>query len=186
LALIVPGVLNCALMFHHALNHVFWSMHGFAGLACFAAIPFVVGWRRLRGTVGGRRLLAATCLLGTGLLVVSGATCTHQLITRFESKENGTATAIMKALPLLTGCARTLTSFPATPRSFFGHTQVFGEIDTPEKIDICLAFGRQLNLGGEVGFIVAPEHIGTPLTHHLDGMAKMSLIDGVGVYRIKL
>jgi hypothetical protein len=63
---------------------------------------------------------------------------------------------------------------------------VFGGVDTPQKVDISLDLGRRLNVRGEIGFVVAPEHGGTALTNRLDSMAKMRLVDGIGVYRIKL
>jgi hypothetical protein len=70
IALTVPGILNYALMLVHALNHVFWSMQGFAGLCALASIAPYVGLRWLRQCFVPVRIAGAALLVATSATVL--------------------------------------------------------------------------------------------------------------------
>jgi hypothetical protein len=185
LALSLPGVLNCGSMVVHALGHPFWSMHGFAGLCALAAVVPVVGWRWLQCD-GLRRMAGATLLLLAGAGATFGAVHTQRLISRHAFVDNATPAIMLKAVPHLTRCSWALTSAEPVPQVFFGTSQTFGGIDTPEKLEACLGLARAASLRGQLGFVVHPRHRDSQLVTMLDGMAAAVLVDDIRIYRIPL
>lgn len=185
-ALIVPGLLNYGLMLHHAVGHVFWSLHGFAGLAAFAALAPTSGVVLLRAG-SWRRVVGALCLAATAVTVIWGAVQTHVVIGRYQFEPTNDTPALMdKALPYLEGCNTTLTSGRATTQVQYGHTSVFFEIDTPDKLRAILAFASVNKLHGKVGFVVHPSHRAGDLPSLLDTMSTRQEVDGVLVYQLSL
>jgi hypothetical protein len=185
-ALVVPGVVNYGAMMVHALDHVFWSMQGFAGLCVLGAIVPLTGlsWFGRRSPavrVAGVALIAGA--LATGAF---GAWHTHTVITRYEWADNGTPALMAKALPALGGCTWTLTSAERCPQQFFGATQTWPEIDSAEKLQVALQAGRNGGLRGRVGFVLHPRHRDSPLKEALDRLAERVDVDGVLVYRLTL
>lgn len=62
LVLSVPGLCNDTAMFGHALDHVFWSLQGFAGLAALGAVVPVAGARLRSSAVAARRWLGSALI----------------------------------------------------------------------------------------------------------------------------
>jgi hypothetical protein len=186
IALCVPGVLNYGSMLVHALDHVFWSMHGFAGLCALAAIGPVVGMRWWAQGARGWRIAGAALVTIAGAVVAWGVYCTHAVISRNEFVDNGTPAILQKAMPHFDGCAWAMTSAPGVPQQFFGHTQTWADIETPDKLQIALHLGRSSGLRGKLAFVLHPKHRGTPLQALLDSMATALVVDDVLVYRLSL
>lgn len=183
-ALLVPGLLHYVVMLHHALDHVFWSMQGFAGLCTLAAIVPVAALQP--GTAPWRRPLAALLAAATIATIAWGAFHTHTLVERFAFEPtNDTPAMLQKALPHLTGCSTTLTSCRATTQTQFGHTSVFYEIDTPEKLETVLAYAKATKVRGKVGFVVHPTHRENPLVPVLEALGSRREVDGLLVYQLR-
>lgn len=185
-ALLVPGLLNYGAMFNHAVDHVFWSMHGFAGLCAFAALA-PASAAALQRSSGAARFAGWALLLLTAGTAVWGAVRTHDVIDAFAFEPgNDTPALITKALPYLPGCNTTMTSGRTTTQKQYGHTSVFFEIDTADKLRTVLAFARANKLRGKVGFVVHPAHRDGDLPPLLDSMATRQEVDGALVYQLSL
>ncbi|MBL8734359.1 MAG: glycosyltransferase family 39 protein [Planctomycetes bacterium] len=183
-ATLLPGLLNCGLFFRHAVDHVFWSMHGFAGLAVLAAaVPAlaIVTGRRC-GVVVGAALLALP--VAAAVLGVLGTRELQQRFTFVDTTDS--ITIIEKALPHLTGCSTAITSATVTPQFQFGGTTVEYGCDDAGKLAALLAICRANKLPGEFGFILHPRHHDSPLRQELDRIAAAVEVDGVRVYRFRM
>ena len=186
LVLSVPGVCNEVAMFSHALDHVFWPLQGFAGIAALGAVVPIAAVHLCSTAVAAKRWLGAALLaaaIGTALF---GTVWTHVVISRYAFVDNGSIAIIEKALPHLRGCSTTLTTAPAVANRYFAHTVVWYEITTPERLEGMLALGRIMGSRGPVAFVVGPDQKNTPLTELLDTKARAILVDDIAVYRFRL
>jgi 4-amino-4-deoxy-L-arabinose transferase-like glycosyltransferase len=186
LVLCVPGVCNEVAMFEHALDHVFWPLQGFAGVAALGAIVPVAGAHLRSSAVAASRRLGSVLIATTAGLALFGTVWTHVVIGRFAFVENGSIAIIEKALPHLRGCSTTLTSAPEVANVYFGHTRVWYSITTPEHLEAMLAFGRAIEGRGTIAFVVSPDYRNSPLTQLLDTKARAIVVDDIAVYRFRL
>jgi len=173
-SLFVPGVVCVATMFNHALDHVFWSIQGFGGLATLAALPVLCA--------RGRARVVAVALWG--VMAVGGAVWTHVVISENEFEDVGTHAVMQKARPWLVQCATCLTSAKKTSQSYFYGTHVWPEIDTVPKLELMLMTARNVNYRGMMCVVVAPEHTASALTQRLDELGERQVADDVWVYLI--
>jgi len=186
LVLLVPGVCCEMAMFAHALEHVFWPMQGFAGLAALGAIVPAAGVQLRSTAVAGKRWLGSVLLAATVGTALFGTLWTHVVIGRWEFVENGSIAIIEKALPHLRGCSMTLTSAPHVANGYFRHTHVWYSITTPEGLEAMLALGRAVGSRGTLAFVVHPDHRNSPLTQLLDTKARAIAVDDIVIYRFRL
>lgn len=183
--LLLPGLCNYALFLPHALHHVFWSMHGGAGLSVLAAIPAIVG-RDLWSTGHGRaRAAGAGLLLLTAATAVTGTVWTHQVIARFAADPTGTPALIHSVQPLLHGCAVALTSAPVASQTHFRGTMVLGGIDEEAEFELMLGIARNQRYPGDVAFVLHPLHRESALRLRLDQLATPMVQGDVLVYRFR-
>ncbi|MBZ0154188.1 MAG: glycosyltransferase family 39 protein [Planctomycetes bacterium] len=174
-ATLLPGLLNYGSMFRHAVDHPFWSVHGFAGLCVFAAaVP----------ALGGR--LRAPALVLACCVAIGGHLGTHRLVTNHEVIETNDTIAVMrKAVPLLDGVSTVMTSAPAVTQVQIEHMSMAYAIDTAEKLQGFVALGREKQFRDQVGFIVHPEHADPELVRVLDALSPRQVgPDGILVYRL--
>jgi len=185
IALTVPGVVNYVTMLGHALGHTFWSLVGFGGLCVLAALTPITGLRLLgRGT--WRTGLGVVCLLATAGTVAFGTIGTHDIIGRYPPEPpNDTPAMMAKALPWLDHCAVTITSAKNTTQIQYGHTSVFFDIDTADKLRVLLTFAKS-RIRGRVGVVVHPDHRAGDLPALLDTMAPRREVDGLLIYQLLL
>ena len=185
LVLSVPGLCNDIAMFRHALDHVFWPLQGFAGIAALGAVVPVVGAHLRSNAVAAKRWLGSVLIAATVATALFGTVWTHVVIGRWAYVENGSIAIIDKARPHLRGCSTTLTSAPATSNRYFGHTIVWYSITTPELLEAMLSLGRAIGGRGPLAFVVDPGHRNTPLTQLLDTKAHAIAVDDIVVYRFR-
>lgn len=182
----MPGVLNYALFFPHALMHVMWSMHGFAGLATFATIVPLVGVHLSTIARPLPRVIGALLVLATVGMATAGAIQTHLLIDRYRPDYSETAIAMRKVAHLFDGCAVAMTTGSLVAQSTFGATAVFGEVTTVPFLEGMMQLGRGQNYRGDFAFVLLPEQ-GTPaLKERLDTMGKGVRVGDILVYRLRL
>jgi len=188
LALLVPGVLNVVTMPHHFASHVFWPMHGFAGVACLAiaGVFALHKWTKGRRSSWRTRIVGGVAVLVLGASIGYGVIKTHELIHRYRNVGTRAERLVSAALPHLEGCPRTMVSTGRSTLQFVGHTQIFAGVDTAEELEIALALGRRRDLRGFAGFVPAPEHVGPALPRRLDQIAVGREVDGALAYRVKL
>jgi hypothetical protein len=185
-AMVLPGVLNYTLFFHHALMHVFWSMHGFAGLTAFASVVPLVG---LRLWLAGRvwpRTAGVVLLLATGTVVVAGALRTHELIERFPPDRSQTTLALRKVSYLFDGCAIALTSGKMSSQTLFGATSVYGSVTTVPYFEGMMQLGRSQNYRGDYAFVLLPGQGTDALRDRLDALGEGVQVDDIVIYRMRL
>ena len=184
-ALAVPGIINYTAFFAHALVHPFWSVHGFAGIAALAAIAAIGGlnwWQ-----AGGRRRVAGTVLsIAVASTIVGGAIGSHALLERYAPDFSPTSVALRRVAYLFGGCAIGMTNGPIAAQEVFGVTSFHGSVDSAQKLEVMLGFGRGQNYSGHVVFVLLPGPGNDELAHRLDCMAESAAVDDLLVYRFKL
>ncbi|MBX3464005.1 MAG: glycosyltransferase family 39 protein [Planctomycetes bacterium] len=185
-ALLVPGLLNCGVMWQHTIDHIYWPLQGFAGVSVLAAILPSLGLGLVQG-YGWRRAAGAGLVALGAFTTVWGIAKTHYVISKHElAIRNDTAETITKAMPHLEGCSWTLTSAPSIAQPMFGHTTVWYDIDTPAKLQTVLDYARYHKMRATVGVVVHPNHRDSDLPTLLDTMAPRIEVDGILVYRVRL
>ena len=183
LVLLLPGVLNVVVLYNHFLGHVFWPIHGFGGVACLAAAA-VVGFWGLPTESKVLEVVRGGVLAGLAGVCIAGVAATHGLIARYARSVTPAERAVSQALPLLSGCSRTMTSDPGGDLVFVGHTQVFGGIDSLAKLDASLALRKRFRVPGLVGFVLTPRWRNTPLHHRLNELAEGLGLGDLIVFRL--
>ena len=182
LALLVPGIANCAAQPRHFVDHTFWTLQGYAGVACLGAIVVVAANRRRRPDAVDA-LRARSMQFAFWAVVAFGAVQTHALLNRFAAVDNGTDAFMSRAAPWLDGCARGLTSAPRGSRRHVGGAEFYYSIDTVQKLDTLIAFAVSRDIAGEVAFVLHPDHRDSPLSDRLDRIAARLEAENVWIYR---
>lgn len=186
LAMMVPGILNYVGLPRHAVEHEFWSMHGFAGLCALAALTPIAGIRLIVAR-GAARTVAGVLLLSLfAFTLVWGEVATHRAITDCQYVESDTIEVIQKALPHLTRCQTTLSSASVVSQVQYEHTSVFFGVVDEVALEGYLRLGRMMKMRGQIGFVVHPRHRGTKLTDALDAMASRVEVGDIWVYKLRL
>lgn len=81
LAMSLPGILNYVGLPRHAVDHEFWSMHGFAGLCALAALTRIAGIRLIAARGVARTVAGALLLSLFVFTLVWGEVATHRAIS---------------------------------------------------------------------------------------------------------
>lgn len=181
LSLASPGVLDCVMLPHHAVDHVFWPMQTLSAVALLAAAVAVPA---AKSTPAGRRLWRLGVVAATAT-ACWGVVWTHQLVRRFTAPPQPQRQVLQQVAPLLDGCTWTFSNLPKTTQLFFGNSWVITEIVSPEKLNVVRHVAREQGVTGELAFVLDRASASDRLLAAVEQLGPAIAEGSVEVYRFR-
>ncbi len=185
LALLLPGIATCAAFPFHAVHHEFWSLPAFGGFAVLATGLCAAAIEAMHAS-GVRRRVGIAVVGLAAAAAVGGVVQTQWLIGRGGDSFSAQVATLAPGMQRTQGCAFVLTSAPVGQGRFTGTEFLVGRVDTPEYLDELLQIGRAAGVRGDIGFLLTPPFLQSPLRTRLRELADEQVAEQVLVYRFPL